>query len=177
MPSELKTSPEPARPPQVVPRLLRSKRVPALSTSVDWREPALMMPVLTPPAATVKSLPKKLWALNWSTPSPVLVMPPAEPTMACKASVARSGSTSAKPPPETGATSMTFGEAPKSTRPSMTESVVTLEEVATMPPEPMVSTPRLPAPVAELVAKVRRMPLALEPTLLMVSLATELSPK
>ena len=177
VPSELKTSPEPARPPHVVPRLLRSKRVPASSTSVDWREPALMTPVLMPPAATVKALPKELCALNCSTPLPFLVMPPAEPTMACRARVARSGSTSVKPPPEIGATSMVFAVAPKSTRPSMTDRVVTLDEVAQSPPVPIVRTPREPAPAGSVFANVRKKPAALEPSLLKVSLAIVLSPK
>ena len=155
LPSELKTSPEPARPPQVVFRLLRSKRVPAFSTRVERREPALVTPVRMPPAATVKSDPKKDWARKSSTPLPVLVMPPVEPTTAWRASVGRSGSTSVKPPTEIGATLMVFAVAPKSTRPSMNGVVVTLAEVAQRPPAPMVRTPREPLPVASVFAKLR----------------------
>ena len=156
VPVALKISPVPDRPPQVVFRPLRSKRVPVLSTSVERREPALTTPDLMPPAATVKSLVKAFWARNSSTPLPVLVIPPAEPTTPWRASVARSGSRSAKPPAEIGAILMMFGEAPKSTRPSMNGRVVTLVEVAARPPTPMVSTPRLPMPVAETEPKVRR---------------------
>ena len=54
-----------------------------------------------------------------------------------------------------GATSIVLAEAPKSTRPSMVLVVVTFSDVATMPPAPMVSTPREPRPVLLLVAKVR----------------------
>ena len=156
VPVALKMSPVPVRPPQVVFRPLRSKRVPLWRSSVERREPALTTPDLMPPAATVKTLVKAFWARNSSTPLPFLVMPPAEPTTPWRAIVARSGSRSAKPPAEMGATLMTFAVAPKSTRPSMNGRVVTLDEVAERPPTPMVSTPRLPRPVAETEPKVRR---------------------
>ena len=177
VPSALKTSPEPDRPPQVVFRLLRSKRVPAFRTRVERREPAFVTPVRMPPAATVKSEPKNDWARKSSTPLPFLVMPPAEPTIAWRASVGRSGSTSVKPPTEIEATLTKLAVAPKSTRPSMNGRVVTFAEVAQRPPAPMVRTPREPAPFCWLAAKVRTRPVPLEPTLLMVSLATVLSPK
>ena len=80
VPNELKMSPEPVSPPQVVARLLRSRRVPAPRFSVEKREPALATPVRIPPAATRNSLVKTFWARKSSTPLPVLVMPPVEPT-------------------------------------------------------------------------------------------------
>ena len=177
LPRALKTSPEPERPPQVVFWLLRSRRVPAFRTRVERREPALVTPVRMPPAATVKSEPKKDWARKSSTPLPVLVMPPVEPTTAWRASVGRSGSTSVKPPTEIGAMLIVFAEAPKSTRPSRNGMVVTLAEVAWRPPAPMVRTPREPLPVASVFAKLRTKPVPLEPSLLNVSLVMVLSPK
>ena len=97
-----------------------------------------------PPAATVNVLVKAFWALNCSTPLPVLVMPPEDPTMAWIVSSARRGSMSATPLVTRPETLMVLGEEPKSKRPSRLEIVVVLEAVAVRPWPPIVRIPVLP---------------------------------
>ena len=115
------------------------------------------------------------WALNCSTPLPVLVRPPVEPTTACRVKPARSGSTSVAPLTLIAATSIVLADAPKSTRPSMMLAVVTFSDVAMMPPAPIVRMPREPRPVALFVAKVRT--IGVPPRLLNFKPARVLSPK
>ena len=72
------------------------------------------------------------------------------------------------------ATSIVLGDDPKSTRPSMMLAVAVFSDVATIPPAPIVRTPREPRPVALLVAKVRT--IGVPPRLLNFKPARVLSP-
>ena len=115
------------------------------------------------------------WALNCSTPLPVLVRPPVEPTTAWREKPERSGSTSVAPLTLIAATSIVLGDDPKSTRPSMILAVAVFSDVATIPPAPIVRMPREPRPVALLVANVRT--IGVPPRLLNFRPARVLSPK
>ena len=174
MPAELKTSPDPAREPQAVFWLLRSRRVPAPRVRAEKREPALPTPIFRPPAATLKPPVKLAWALSCITPLPVLLKPPAEPTMPCRTKPAWSGETSVAPLMSKAPTSIVLVVAPKSTRPSMVAVVPTLAEVTVTPPV-RVRTPR--APAREVVLNVRTKGVPVPPRLLKIRPAWVLLPK
>ena len=97
--------------------------------------------------------------------------------MPCSCRPAISGET-ATPFAAIGATSMVLAVAPKSRRPTTIVALVILEDVATMPEEPMDRTPDAPVPAAVAVLKVLtcRLPEP-PPILLRTKPAKVLSPK
>ncbi len=108
---------------------------------------------------------------------PVLVSPPALPTMPCTCNPGVRGEI-ATPLAATGATSTVAAVAPKSRRPTTMVALAMLEDVATMPADPMVKTPMAPLPAVVAVLKVLICKLPEPPPLLLrTSPAKVLSPK
>ena len=115
--------------------------------------------------------------MNWSTPLPDLVSPPALPTMPCSCNPEDRGEM-ATPFAAIGATSTVDDDAPKSMRPAMSVALAIFDEVAVMPAAPMVRTPFAPVPAAVAVLKVLTCRLPEPPPLLFsTSPARVLSPK
>ena len=127
------------------------------------------------PPPTTSTWPLKTdWVLNCRTPSPVLLIPPAVPTTAWRMSEACNGDTSVEPLISIVPTLTVFIVEPKSTRPSIRAVVPTLAEVTTMPDEPIVNLPAIPAVLV--VLKVRTVGVAVPPRLLKTKPVWMLSP-